>query len=359
MNRPEAPEIDHLLLPFLRADDEEGSQQHLEQLLSTAAEPVLTAIARRKLQPAFGAGRDRHLHEIEDVCGEIRVQLLSRLRGIKARPDEKPISNFRGYVAVIAFNACNEHLRQRYPQRYRLRNRLRYLLTHNQAFGLWETDDGEILCGLTQWANQQSSHDGSERLGRLRDDRQAFERSALARHDLQRIGLAELLTAVFETTVAPIELDDLVNAIAEWSGIKDQTAQANRDERETDLPERLPDPRVSVDVQVEQRIYVQRLWSEIRELPPRQRSALLLNLKDLKGGDCTALFLLSGITTTSEIAGSLGMATEQFLELWNDLPLDDTTIASRLGITRQQVINLRKCARERLARRMRAFEESG
>jgi hypothetical protein len=36
------------------------------------------------------------------------------------------------------------------------------------------------------------------------------------------------------------------------------------------------------------------------------------------------------------------------------LPLDDATIAGLLGATRQQVINLRKCARERLERRMSA-----
>jgi hypothetical protein len=35
------------------------------------------------------------------------------------------------------------------------------------------------------------------------------------------------------------------------------------------------------------------------------------------------------------------------------LPLDDLTIAARLGLTRQQVINLRKSARLRLARRLR------
>lgn len=41
---------------------------------------------------------------------------------------------------------------------------------------------------------------------------------------------------------------------------------------------------------------------------------------------------------------------------WNELPLAATMIAELLGETRQQVINLRKSARERLARRMKAFE---
>ena len=49
------------------------------------------------------------------------------------------------------------------------------------------------------------------------------------------------------------------------------------------------------------------------------------------------------------------MTLEEFGEIWNELPLDDKRIAALLGLTRQQVINLRKSARERLTRRMKDF----
>jgi len=52
------------------------------------------------------------------------------------------------------------------------------------------------------------------------------------------------------------------------------------------------------------------------------------------------------------------MTIEALAELWNSLPLDDHAIAARLGITRQQVINLRRAARERLARRLGTGENS-
>ena len=39
------------------------------------------------------------------------------------------------------------------------------------------------------------------------------------------------------------------------------------------------------------------------------------------------------------------------------LPVDDEWIARELAVNRRQVINFRKCARERLARRMRKHEE--
>ena len=54
----------------------------------------------------------------------------------------------------------------------------------------------------------------------------------------------------------------------------------------------------------------------------------------------------------------LSMSAEQFSQLWDELPLDDASIARLFGITRQQVINLRKTARERLARRMKAIEKN-
>jgi DNA-directed RNA polymerase specialized sigma subunit len=40
--------------------------------------------------------------------------------------------------------------------------------------------------------------------------------------------------------------------------------------------------------------------------------------------------------------------------LWRRLPVSDLEIAERLGVTRQQVINLRQAARQRLARGLRA-----
>ena len=68
------------------------------------------------------------------------------------------------------------------------------------------------------------------------------------------------------------------------------------------------------------------------------------------------LFTQTGTTDLREFADILNLRFDDFLELWNQLPLDDNTISERLGLTRQQVINLRKSARERLARRMDIWE---
>ena len=117
----------------------------------------------------------------------------------------------------------------------------------------------------------------------------------------------------------------------------------------------LPDPRVDIASQLECRIYLEELWKEITQLPPPQRVALLLNLRDAQGRDALQLFPLTGIAGIREIAGTIGMPAEKLALLWNDLPLDDKRIAELLEISRQQVINLRKSGRERLARRMAAY----
>jgi hypothetical protein len=68
--------------------------------------------------------------------------------------------------------------------------------------------------------------------------------------------------------------------------------------------------------------------------------------------DALTLLPLTGIATLRDIAHVLEIAPQKLAEVWNALPLDDLSIGELLRVSRQQVINLRKSARERLARRM-------
>jgi DNA-directed RNA polymerase specialized sigma24 family protein len=104
---------------------------------------------------------------------------------------------------------------------------------------------------------------------------------------------------------------------------------------------------------LEQRQRLQTLWSEIRALLPQHRAALLLNLREAGGGNALALFIALGIATIDEVAAAAGLTVERLAEVWNRLPMDDSAIAEILGANRQQVINFRRTARERLARRAR------
>jgi len=87
--------------------------------------------------------------------------------------------------------------------------------------------------------------------------------------------------------------------------------------------------------------------------------ALLLNLRDAEGRGVLALMPLTETATLREIATALDMPPRELAQIWNQLPVEDAVIAERLGLTRQQVINLRKSARERLWRRTAKSEEDG
>jgi hypothetical protein len=357
---------DPLLLPFLQATDEAVSQRAVERLVHEHAEPVIQGVIRRKMGVALRSrlsGRQSQDEQwAEDVRGEVIVQLLTRLRDLKSRPNGEVISSWRGYVAVTAYRACDKHLRQKYPQRWSLKNRLRYLLTHQPGLALWASGEGDWCCGFAVWRDQQKTAVRTGRLQQLCDNPQSLARTALPQEDLARMDPRALLAAIFNHLTQPIELDDLVNIVADLQGIRDEMptsgyATTDAHDKASDLIEQVRDRGAGIDEELSQRAYLEHLWSEIRQLPPRQRVALLLNLRDGQGRGVIALLPLTGVATLRQIADALDMSAEKFAALWNDLPLDDNTIAEHLNLTRQQVINLRKVARERLARRMRVFEE--
>src|SRR5262245_4974019 len=165
--------------------------------------------------------------------------------------------------------------------------------------------------------------------------------------------LAEALAAIFNHLGGPIEFDELVGAMAGLLQIRDQPLESTDDNEDAAFQAAgmEPDPAW----QVEKRIFLQRLWDELRLLPLNQRAALLLNLKDAEGGGCIALFPATGIASVRQLAEVVEIPADRFAELWNELPLEDSKIAETLGLTRQQVINARKSGRERLARRLKGF----
>jgi DNA-directed RNA polymerase specialized sigma24 family protein len=144
------------------------------------------------------------------------------------------------------------------------------------------------------------------------------------------------------------------NALAERARRQEPERVRRRAAGDEDPLLALPDPAPDAAAALQQRGHLALLWEEIRRLPPRQAAALLFNLRDAQRGNALVLLPLTGVATMREIARTLGMSAEKLAEIWNRLPFEDSEIAELLGVTRQQVINLRKSARERLARRMRA-----
>ncbi|MBI3679652.1 MAG: sigma-70 family RNA polymerase sigma factor [Acidobacteria bacterium] len=317
--------IDDLLVPVLRAGAVEESDRLISELIACHAEPVIQGAIRSKLR-VFG--RISASRDAEDVRGEVVLRLVARLREFLSSPSENGIADFRAYAAVTAYNACHEYLRRKYPRRSSLKNTLRYVLSHQPGLAIWEGKGHEWLCGLEGWRGRPESGGAASMTpaGAAPGNR------------------AEALRTIFRSRGGPIEIDALTTVVAEWWGIQDEPAG--------NLAADLPDPRVDVATEAEQRDFLGRLWTEVLELPPRQRAALLLNLRDPRGNGVIELLPLTGVATIRELAAALVMPAQEFAVLWNSLPLEDSGIAGMLGVTRQQVINLRKAARSRLARRL-------
>lgn len=334
---------DPVLAPFLSERDPEKRRQLLETLL-LALRPTLEQTLRRLLKGAPAA-------DLEDLVAAGLASLTERLLGLEVEGASGPsISNLQGYASAVAYNLYRGYLRERYPQRARLVARVRYCLRADARLALWVTPDGRACAGLAAWRHRPAA-DGAFRLERLE-----------LPVDPGRIALADLIRRLCLRRGGPWPLPELLETLARLLGIRDLpplawTEVPKEDEDGAGSAVRdSPEPAPSPERRLLDRERLLRLWQEVALLPIRQRQALLLNLRDARGGDLLGLFPLAGIATWSEIAGLLSCPLETLRALVPRLPLEDREIADWIGggVTQRQVINLRKTARARLERRLRS-----
>src|ERR1041384_1544590 len=136
--------------------------------------------------------------DANDLFNDIIANLLSRLRHIRSDRAQGPIADFRGYIAATAYNACNLYLRQKYPRRSRLKNRLRYLLSHDAAFALWSNEAFGLTCGFAEWRGKVAPTP-QRQLEKIRQDHGEWVQNAgLQSVGIDRAQLSSLLHAIFE-----------------------------------------------------------------------------------------------------------------------------------------------------------------
>jgi len=311
--------LDEALASFLASPDQRQSEEQLGDLLARHAAPLVRRVVARRLGLSSS--------DAEDVCSQVIVHLMVRLRRERADANVATIDAFAGYVATAAHHGCDHFVRAKYPLRWQLRNRIRYVLEHDARFALWKRAEGRWICGLADWRLRPPSATppaGAELAG------------------IPESKVKDLLSRLFQLSEAPLELSDVVHtAAAAWN-----VPSSHHDD--THNIDTVPDREARADLALEQQGRVARVWAQIRDLPLKQRHAMLLNLRD----DAITLFLTTGAASLREMAASLELPVEEFAELWNRLPLADNIVAERLGCTRQQVINLRMAARKRLTHRL-------
>jgi DNA-directed RNA polymerase specialized sigma24 family protein len=337
--------LDPALRGFVEAPDDGQAERCLAALLDEQAAPLMRRIAARKLRAyAGGAGHTVSMADLDDIIGDALLALLSRLQSLRADPDSDPIASFDDYTATVTYNTFAQYLRRRHPERSRLKNRLRYVLTRDGRFGLWQTPEG-LVCGLASESPRPASAAATETMDRMAAEPQEWLRWTARRQEASD-DPAAITAAVLRAIGGPVEFDRLVGTIA---ALCVDPRKGIAQDPSGPLPDR---PSPSADVALDQRRFTERLWGEICGLPLRQRVALLLNLCDRRAGGVLWVLPLTGVASIRGIARALEIPDLEMAELWNRLPLDDLAIADRLACTRQQVINLRSAARKRLAHRL-------
>ena len=301
-----------------------GSDAEIERLLVEVAAPVVREVIARYVRAGDAAG------DAADLESTINLRLLHKFRSVAASP-APAVLDLESYIATVSYNVINDHLRRRFPERTRLKNRIRYVLMRDARLASWTAPAG-VVAGLKTWTGSAAALTA---VPLHRDDATAVMR------DRDRPG--DAMHALFEAIGAPVELEALIAFLAAlW--------QVDLAPREVELPAAVM--RQTAPPQLENRELLRALWREIEQLRPMQRKALLLNLHDQETVNVASLLVLTGTAKLDDIAAALEMSAEELAEIWNDLPLDDLRIGKLLNVTRQQVINLRRAARDRLRRRL-------
>jgi hypothetical protein len=315
-----------------------GSEAALVALVESARPHV-----RRQLRQRCG---DPEL--VEDLCAETLRRLVETSRRSR-EPGAAPIGDLVGYAGRVAETVFADHLRRVRPNWCRLKRRVVDLLDGRGGcdwFARWRNRWGlrrAWLGGLQAWSGRAAR--STPHYLALCADLRPFCTGALEDRDPAVLPLHELLRRLFEHAGTPVEVDELTSHLAVLRRVEDsrELSLEELDGGGADVACAASDnPAAAVIQALASDALRAELWIRICDLPVRQRAALLLCLSP------DELLLLAG--TIGRVAGALEMSVEALGEVWRRLPAPDDEIAALLEVTRKQAANLRKCARERLAR---------
>lgn len=341
---------DPILRPFLIAKDAVESERQLAILFLENAAPRIKKIIMARLHSFFN--NYEHHPDFEDLYSEVKTKLVRYLEELKTNSTTRRCKDFRGYVAAIAHNACNDFLRQKYPARTRLYKQIRDLLTAHPDFAIWrnavENENGDWLCGFACWQGKKVTTRAMDWLQQFYENPDSSIEAVAQGTDIQIMELDDLVAAIFNQVGESIYVDDIVNIIADIKGIDDLPA-ISFDNDEDDFAQSLPDSKLRIDKVLEMREPLKLFWESLCLLPQEEFKVYILYARDTTGEDLITLFLATKIVTESQIAQLLGISIAEFQDLWlSKLPLDNESIARELGIKVERVYKLRCQAGKRL-----------
>ncbi len=320
-----------------------------------AAERI-ASFAVRNIAPAVRAATTTHLSGLPaadraDVAAACRDKLLAFLRAVHRGDRTVPVADFDAFAATCADDACRDYLRRTRAGRARLANRLRLLCTRGTGVVMWRTPEGLLVAGLPSWTHREPV----DRPFPWRDQPKAWWGNAHAAADGS--ALVPTVLRILEKAAAPLPMDALTELVATLAGMQDSESRLDASP-EGDEPElAVLSPSGDADHLHIARRYLDQAWRQCLEMPRYMRTAVLLSLRDQFGAGLLPVFHAAGVTPLRRVGEALAMKPDELAAIWAHLPWDDRAIASRLGITGVQVLNLRTAARSMLLRGMALKDE--
>jgi Sigma-70 region 2 len=343
--------------------------------------PIVRAILRRKSGATLAEddGRRDNLDAIE-LYHEVIARVWERLA---SRDSVQDVADLKAYAATVTHNAWSDYLRDKYPRRASLKNRLRYFIEHQPKYALWQGVGGESMCGLKKM--QLGANDApSARVIALREGREKVPDLRLPGREFEGFDASAwdaLLDPLFRRLGGPITLDDLVAVVSALVGLREDRHDSFDDD-ESELDEHIADSGLTPEQIVQIRSSLVRLWAAVVRLKPDHRCAYLLNVPGPgKSRAELEVFVIHGVASVRAIGDAVALDDGQyriaydeialddgdraesavarephqhFVVLWNYLPLADALIGRMLGLAQQQVINRRLLAVRELARAMQS-----
>lgn len=344
--------MDNVLLPYLSADNDRERQQHLNELLTLRAAPLVRNVLLRRLGFYVSArGVNENNRDAEDLYQESMTRVVQELNQLQSSSVTE-INNFELYVSRITSNICTDFLRAKSPARTRLKYSLRDFLKRHQDFETWEYD-GELLCGHARWRNTPKSTFSEQSYQEVETKLDSFQSLHFADEDARRAPLSQVVAELFNWIGGPVEIDLLVRMVGYVRDIKDQPLESLDTQFSAKWHVYLVANHQSGESHVEANELLTRLWRAVIQLPREQRDSFTLSFEDQSGQDLFTLLLAAEIVSWSELAHGMGRSVDEVVRLRLRMPMDSAGVADELGASRENVHKWRFRAIHRLKIQLR------
>ena len=326
--------MDNVLAPYLTATDDQERQQHLDELVTLRAAPLIRLVLRRRLGFYVSAqGVNENNPDAEDLYQEGMTRVVQALTQLQS-PSASVIENFELYVSRTAANLCADFLRAKSPARTRLKYSLRDLLKRHKDLASWEYE-GEILCGFASWRNTGRIPFSDQSQQNLETNLDSFKSLHFADEDIRLASLPRIVAELFDWILGPVEIDALVHIIAYLLDLKDQPIELLDDSLPARWNAYFIDHTQSGESQVEANELLAHLWQAMIQLPAEQRDSFALSFEDQSGQDLFTLLLAAEIVSWDELAHGMGRSVAEVVRLRLRIPMNSLSVADELKTSRE------------------------